>query len=118
MSLSLLFSVVNKDVYLPPKMFEDILSKGTEMCWPVPHEYLKACLSRRESLYWMKIDLTFGLLKEGDLLVIAKSNFPVKCLSFRTYCMTNAMMEVIEKISPNLEVLEISMYTSDWDILE
>lgn len=107
--------MAKKDIFLPPTMFENILSRATELYWSIPHDFLKACLSRREQLFWYNIDLTHGALREKDLLVIANSNLPVKRLSFRTHRMTEAMMEVVEQISPSLEVLEISFCAFDWD---
>ena len=48
-----------------------------------------------------------GPLEEEDLLNIANSDFPLKRLSFQTYRMTDDMMDVIEKYSSTIEILEI-----------
>ena len=99
---------MKKDICLPPNLFESVISKGIEICWPIPHEHLKICLSNREALNWMNIDLTHGVLCKQDFLNIAKSDFPIKQLSFRTKCVTHSMLDLIKVFAPTIEVLEIS----------
>lgn len=52
--------------------------------------------------------MSHGGLSEQDFLNIAKSDYPIKQLSFRTKCVTHSMLDVIEIFAPTIEVLEIS----------
>lgn len=104
---SLSLSEVKKHICLPPRMFEDIQSKSTQICWPIPHEYLKVCLSHREALNWVNIDLAKVDLLEKDFLNIDKSNFPIKQLSFTTDYVTPAMMETVGRFASTIEILEV-----------
>lgn len=88
-------------------MFEDIQDKSHDMCWIIPYNSLTACLSNRDALNWVNIDLRIGALTLDNLLQIKKSNLPIRRLSFRSEGLTDAMMEVIKKFSSTIEVLEI-----------
>lgn len=88
-------------------LFEHIQDKSLEIYWIISHESLKSCLSSRQQLNWMNVNLTMGSLEEEDLLNIANSDFPLKCLSFQTFLMTDVMMDVIQKYSSTLEILEV-----------
>lgn len=102
----ILFSV-KTFICLPPNLFEDIQSKGIEIFWPIPHDHLKVCLSNREALNWVKVELTEGELSETDLLNVAKSNLPLRQLSLQAKVVTDKMMAVIERFSSTIEVLEL-----------
>lgn len=91
---------------LPPHLFEDIQSKGREICLPIPHKYLKICFSFRDVLNWSSIEAIEEVTEE-DILNMAKSKLPIKQLSFRINTMTEQMLKTVERFAPDLEVLEI-----------
>ena len=100
--------VVKEHICLLPKLFENIQDKSLEMFWIIPHKSIQSCLSSRDALYWESIDIRTGSLDEKDLMNIAKSDIPLKRLSFQTLLMTDGMFDVIEKFSSTIEVLEIN----------
>ena len=102
-----LFSVVKEGICLPPYLFEDLQSKGLEICWPIPHKYLKVCLSFRDALNWSNVEAIHGVMLEEDFLNMAKTDLPIERLSFKTLGVTQQMVNVIERFAPYLKVLEI-----------
>ena len=115
------FVVFKRDIHLPPHLFENIMLKGSESCWPIPTRFLKPCLANRDALNWVNVDVLQGNYEVSDLMKLQEAHLPLKQLSFRVWKMTPELISLIVKYSPCLEILHIGYYDNGgalmWDHL-
>lgn len=99
---------------MPPHLFEDIQSKGNEIGWPIPAQFLKPCFAFREALNWANV----LLIKHdaGDLMELLKGDLPIKQLSFCLQFVTPEIVSLIRAASPNLEYLSLGFYYTGDDL--
>lgn len=99
--------VLKKGIHLPPNIFEDIQHKGREIGWPIPSQFLKPCLSCRDNLSWVNVNLLHGHYLTEDLVKVANSKLPLKEFSFRSYRFSPQLCDVIKEYSHSIEMLQI-----------
>lgn len=99
---------MSSQVYLPPYIFEEILSESKKLGWVIPSGDVEKCFLHRDVLRWDNIDISLIHHKKKALESMKIMKYPVKKLSLYVKTVDDNVVEHVSALGSELSSLELS----------